>query len=123
MDAIKIGTFAYAVAGLFVYISYGVIWRLWYSPVAKFPGSKLAAVTFWYEFYYDVIKGGAYVYEIERMHAKYGRRFSLFQMSKATSIDEDATQGLSSASTHTNCTSMTRTWNSCPNCIPPSVEM
>jgi hypothetical protein len=65
-------TFTYAVVGIIAYILYGVIWRLWLSPVARFPGSKLAAVTFWYEFYYDVIKGGAYVYEIERMHAKYG---------------------------------------------------
>jgi hypothetical protein len=55
-----------------VYTLYGVVWRLYLSPVAKFPGPRLAALTFWYEFYYDVIKEGAYVYEIERMHQKYG---------------------------------------------------
>ena len=56
-----------------LYTIYGVFWRLYLSPVAKFPGSKLAAVTFWYEFYYDAIKGGQYVFEIERMHQVYGK--------------------------------------------------
>ncbi|KAL2060745.1 hypothetical protein VTL71DRAFT_9387, partial [Oculimacula yallundae] len=38
----------------------------------SFPGPKLAAVSFWYEFYYDVILGGQYTFEIARMHEKYG---------------------------------------------------
>ncbi|KAL8708064.1 MAG: hypothetical protein Q9220_006996 [cf. Caloplaca sp. 1 TL-2023] len=32
----------------------------------------MAALTFWYEFYYDVIKGGRYIWEIEQMHREYG---------------------------------------------------
>lgn len=63
-------TYGFAAAGL--YTLYGAYRRLYLSPVAKFPGRKLAAVTFWYEFYYDVVKGGAYVYEIEKMHVEYG---------------------------------------------------
>lgn len=39
------------VVGLLVaaagYTLYGAYWRLFLSPVAKFPGNKLAAVTFW----------------------------------------------------------------------------
>ena len=62
-------------AALLLYAAYGVFWRLYQSPVAKFPGPRLAAATFWYEFYYDVVKGGQYVYEIERMHQKYGKCF------------------------------------------------
>lgn len=50
-----------------------VVSRLYLSPLAKFPGPKLAALTLWYEFYYDVIKGGKYTWEIGRMHWKYGR--------------------------------------------------
>lgn len=49
-----------------------VIYRLYAHPLAGFPGPKLAAATFLYEFYYDIIKGGMYIWEIERMHEKYG---------------------------------------------------
>lgn len=55
-----------------VYLAYGIIWHLLWSPLAKFPGPKLAALTLWYEFYYDVIKNGRYMWEIEKMHEKYG---------------------------------------------------
>ncbi|OCL08461.1 putative cytochrome P450 [Glonium stellatum] len=55
-----------------VYVFYGAYWRLYLSPIAKFPGRKLAALTFWYEFYYDYIRGGLYVYEIEKMHKEFG---------------------------------------------------
>jgi hypothetical protein len=56
-----------------VYLLGGLIYRLYFSPIAKFPGPKLAAATLWYEFYYDVIKSGQYIFEIERMHKKYGK--------------------------------------------------
>ena len=54
------------------YFAATVLYRLYLSPIAKFPGPKLAAVSFWYEFYYDVIKRGRYTWEIGRMHRKYG---------------------------------------------------
>lgn len=46
--------------------------RLFFHPLAKFPGPKVAAATFWYEFYYDVTKRGQYFREIGKMHEKYG---------------------------------------------------
>lgn len=49
-----------------------IIYRLYFSPLAKFPGSKLAAATGWYEFYFDYWKNGKYIFEIERMHQVYG---------------------------------------------------
>ena len=49
------------------------IFRLYLDPLAKFPGPKIAALTLWYEFYYDVIKRGKYTFEIERMHKRYGQ--------------------------------------------------
>lgn len=55
-----------------LYTLYGVIYRLYLSPVAKFPGRKLAALSFWYEFYYDVVKRGEYGWQIQKMHEEYG---------------------------------------------------
>ncbi|KAI9701845.1 MAG: hypothetical protein M1836_001189 [Candelina mexicana] len=55
-----------------VYCIAGVIYRLYLSPIAKFPGPKLAATTLWFEFYYDIIKRGQYTFRIQEMHEKYG---------------------------------------------------
>ncbi|KAH8157980.1 hypothetical protein CIB48_g10264 [Xylaria polymorpha] len=49
-----------------------VIYRLYFHPLAKFPGPKLAAGTFLYEGYYDAIKRGKYVHKIEELHRQYG---------------------------------------------------
>ncbi|KAL8699808.1 MAG: hypothetical protein Q9201_005793 [Fulgogasparrea decipioides] len=51
---------------------YGAIWRLYMSPIARFPGPRLAALTLWNEFYYDVVLGGQYTWKIAEYHAKYG---------------------------------------------------
>ncbi|PWY77409.1 cytochrome P450 [Aspergillus heteromorphus CBS 117.55] len=48
------------------------IYRLFFHPLRNFPGSKLAAATRLHEFYYNVVKDGQFVWEIERMHQKYG---------------------------------------------------
>lgn len=64
---------AIAVAGLTVLYCFGLaFYRLFLSPIAKFPGPKLAAITGWYELYYDCVHKGKYLFEIEKMHDKYG---------------------------------------------------
>lgn len=55
------------------YSLYLAIIRLYFSPIADFPGPKLAAVSGWYEFYYDFWKSGKYIYRIKSMHEKYGK--------------------------------------------------
>lgn len=46
--------------------------RLYFHPIAHIPGPRLAALTWWYEFYFDVIKPGQYVFKIQELHKKYG---------------------------------------------------
>ena len=55
-----------------LYTLYGLINRLYFSPLAKFPGPKLAAATRWYEFYYDVVKRNRFSWQIQKMHDRYG---------------------------------------------------
>jgi hypothetical protein len=55
-----------------IYTAYLALTRLVLSPIAKFPGPKLAAFTFWYEFYYDVVQGGRYTWKIGELHERYG---------------------------------------------------
>ncbi|KAE8356302.1 cytochrome P450 [Aspergillus coremiiformis] len=59
-------------ASLALYVVTGTIYRLYYHPLARFPGPKLAAATHWYEFFHDVIKQGQFIWRIREMHEKYG---------------------------------------------------
>ncbi|ETI29327.1 hypothetical protein G647_01780 [Cladophialophora carrionii CBS 160.54] len=66
----------------FVLIALGVLlatyllslctYRLYFSPVAHIPGPSLARITYWYEFYYDVLLKGQYTFKIKRLHDQYG---------------------------------------------------
>ena len=64
--------FAWVIGSGVIYTLYLALARLVLSPIAKFPGPKLAAFTFWYEFYYDVVKGRQYTWKIAKLHKEYG---------------------------------------------------
>lgn len=49
-----------------------VFYRLFLHPLARFPGPKLAAISRWYEGYYDVVQGGQYTPKIAELHREYG---------------------------------------------------
>lgn len=60
-------------AGFLTYLCSLAIYRLYFSPIAKFPGPKLAALSRWYEFYYEVILRGQFTFHISALHKKYGK--------------------------------------------------
>ncbi|KAJ2983507.1 hypothetical protein NUW58_g6236 [Xylaria curta] len=59
-------------ASLVAYALYTAIWRIYLSPIAHIPGSRLAALTRLYEMYYDAWLGGQYTFKIIELHKKYG---------------------------------------------------
>jgi len=63
---------ATTVAGNILYCLTLVIYRLCFHPLARYPGPKLAAISWWYEFYYDGILYGKYTFKIQELHKKYG---------------------------------------------------
>jgi hypothetical protein len=57
---------------LAAYVVSKALYRLFFHPLATFPGPKLAALTYKYELYFDGIQTGQYNTEISRMHQQYG---------------------------------------------------
>lgn len=67
---------ALLVASLIVYgLGLGV-YRLYLHPLTKFPGPKLAAVTSFYEGYYEIVQKGQYSMHISKLHDQYGKILS-----------------------------------------------
>ncbi|XXG96644.1 hypothetical protein Hte_002932 [Hypoxylon texense] len=62
----------YVVVTITIYFLTVIFYRLFFHPLAKFPGPKLAAVTRYVEAYYDVVCNGQYTFKIAEMHRKYG---------------------------------------------------
>ncbi|KAL5364358.1 cytochrome P450 [Aspergillus floccosus] len=62
----------WGLASIVVWLALRSIYRLYFHPLSKFPGPKLAAITSGYEFYYNVIRRGMFIWEIERLHQQYG---------------------------------------------------
>ena len=56
----------------FLYATSLAIYRLYLHPLAGIPGPKLAALTRYYEAYFDICKGGVYTFKIGELHKKYG---------------------------------------------------
>ncbi|TGO66285.1 hypothetical protein BOTNAR_0064g00230 [Botryotinia narcissicola] len=57
---------------ILIYCILGIIYRLYFHPLSKFPGPILPAVTLWSEFYHECIQPGQYFLKIAQWHEKYG---------------------------------------------------
>lgn len=64
--------FLSALGASIIYLCFITYYRLFLRPISKFPGPKLAAATFWYEFYYDIVLGGKYIWKIKALHEQFG---------------------------------------------------
>lgn len=74
LQALPRGTFLLGAFILWLlYLVALAVYRLYLSPLAKFPGPKLAALTQWYEFYFEVVKSGQFTFHIQDLHKKYGK--------------------------------------------------
>lgn len=63
-------------SGLLGCAVYLCIYRLYFHPLSRVPGPKLAALTRFYEAYYNVLRhDGQYLFQTEKMHAVYGGRW------------------------------------------------
>lgn len=55
-----------------LYFASTTIYHLYLSPISNIPGSKIAGATWWYEYYYDIITYGKYIFKVMDMHKEYG---------------------------------------------------
>jgi hypothetical protein len=61
------------------------VYSVYFGPLAKFPGPRLAAATLWYEFYYDVYLVGQYTFKIKELHERYG----IYASNQALDLETD----------------------------------
>lgn len=66
------GLAAYVFLGGFIWLACRSIYRLYFHPLSGFPGPKLAAITSGYECYFNVVKKGCFIWELQRLHEVYG---------------------------------------------------
>lgn len=74
MDFETIRPFVTFLIGAIAIESTVIIYRLYFHPLAKFPGPKVLAITQWYEFFVDVFVGDGHTFysRVDLWHEQYG---------------------------------------------------
>ncbi|KAI9719851.1 MAG: hypothetical protein M1828_006072 [Chrysothrix sp. TS-e1954] len=67
-----IDAFLALLAGQALWFAFRICDRLVFSPLSDVPGPFLAGLTYWYEYYHDVIRPGNFIDEIQKLHDRYG---------------------------------------------------
>jgi Cytochrome P450 len=68
-----------------VWLAGGIVYRLFFHRLAHIPGPWVAACTYLYAFYFNVIVGDSRFYiQIEKLHQKYGMALGLCLVSRVT---------------------------------------
>ncbi|TGZ79934.1 cytochrome P450 [Ascodesmis nigricans] len=70
-DPIKYGG-VFAIGSLVCWFLGLAIYRVYFHPLSRFPGPTAAKLTEFYRFYWNYVRKGGLVFEVERLHAKYG---------------------------------------------------
>jgi hypothetical protein len=63
----------YLAVGWGIGVTILVLYRLYFHPLAKYPGPVFAAVSDYYLAYYDLWMNGGIVTQLEKLHAAYGK--------------------------------------------------
>lgn len=53
-------------------LAYGAFHRLYLTSLAQFPGPTIAALTGWYEVWYDLVGSGQFPIKVAELHQRYG---------------------------------------------------
>ena len=73
MASLPCGSILLFGSGLVVLYAIAIgIYRVFLSSISRIPGPLLAKLTYGYEFYYDVISRGQYIWKIRQLHEIYG---------------------------------------------------
>jgi hypothetical protein len=63
---------AWVAGALTCYAIVTVVRRLYFHPLSRIPGPKLAAATQCYEMYFDLVQKARMPWQLEALHATYG---------------------------------------------------
>ena len=76
---------SFALGVALIYLTVSLVYHLFLSPLAKFPGPRLAALSRFYELYYDGYKLEGYAHKLRCLHKQYGT-FCVLQCLQASHI-------------------------------------